>query len=304
MPGRIGPVPFSDLGSPGKVTVNKGYSGKVGRMRGRNIAITGLGQSGTTLACHLLNKVHDTVALSEPMAPDKFEDLMPDTEAACDGIEEFFDRMRRMALGQGEVLTKHKGGVVPDNPKATVAGVRQRVIEKGRIPVGKDLSEDFLLAIKDVTMFTPLLPTLSGRMPCYAIVRNPLAVVASTLSLPAPGWRALEIYAPGLAAHLKIDPDPISRQLARNDFFFGLYAEYLPTENVIRYEDMIGSGGKALSIITSSANLLNEPLESRNLNPLYDRDGMLRIGERLLERDGACWRFYTRESVEGLLAAV
>ncbi|HEY6581784.1 MAG TPA: hypothetical protein VIZ60_11725 [Rubrobacter sp.] len=178
------------------------------------------------------------------------------------------------------------------------------MVEKGRIPVGKDLSENFLPAIKDVTIFTPLLPTLSGRMPGYAIVRNPLSVVASTLSLPDPGWRAIEIYAPGLATRLKVAPDPISRELARHDFFFGLYAEHLPPENVIRYEDMVSSGGKALSIITSSANLLNEPLKSRNLNPLYDRDAMLRIGERLLGREGAYWRFYTRESVEGLLAAV
>ena len=270
---------------------------------GRNIAITGLGHSGTTLACHLLNKVHDTVALSEPMAPAAFEDLMPDTGAVCDGIEKFFKRMRRMALRRGEVLTKHKGGVVPDNPKGMVDGVRRRVVEKGRIPVGKDLSEDFLLAIKDVTKFTLLLPTLSGRMPVYAIVRNPLPVVASMLSLPEPGWRAMEIYAPGLAAHLNAAPDPLSRQLARNDFFFGLYAEHLPPENVIRYEDIVSSGGKALNIITSSANLLDEPLESRNLNPLYNRDDMLRIGERLLEREGDCWRFYTRESVEELLAA-
>jgi len=201
-------------------------------------------------------------------------------------------------------VTKHKGGVVPDNPKAMVDGVRQRVVEKGKIPVGKDLSEDFLLAIKDVTIFTPLLPTLSGRMPGYAIVRNPLSVVASTLSLPDPGWRAIEIYAPGLATRLKVAPDPISRQLARNNFFFGLYAEHLPPENIIRYEDIVSSGGKALSIITSSANLLNEPLKSRNLNPLYDRDDMLRIGERLLESEGAYWRFYTRESVERLLAQV
>jgi hypothetical protein len=292
-------------GGSRKVNVSLGTFGKVGRMRaGRNIAITGLGQSGTTLACYLLNKVHDTVALSEPMSPTEFEDLMPDTDAVCDGVEEFFERMRRMALERGEVLTKHKGGVVPDNPKAIVDGVRQRVVEKGRIPVGKDLSEDFLLAIKDVNMFTLLLPTLSGRMPVYAIVRNPLSVVASTLSLPVPGWRAIEIYAPGLAAHLKAAPDCISRQLARNDFFFGLYAEHLPPENVIRYEDIVSSGGKALSVIAPSANLLDEPLKSRNLNPLYDRDDMLRVGERLLEREGACWRFYTRKSVEGLLAAV
>lgn len=271
---------------------------------GRNIAITGLGQSGTTLACHLLNKVHDTVALSEPMAPAKFEELMPNMEAVCDGIEEFFERMRRMALTRGEVLTKHKGGVVPDNPKAMVDGTRQRVVEKGRIRVGKELSEDFLLAIKHVTMFTSLLPTLSGRISCYAIVRNPLSVVASTLSLPDRGWRAIEIYAPRLAAQLKATPDPISRQLTRHDFFFGLYAKHLPPEHVIRYEDLVSSGGKALSIITSSANLLEEPLESRNLNPLYDREDMLRIGERLLEREGAYWHFYTRESVEELLEAV
>jgi UDP-N-acetylmuramoylalanine-D-glutamate ligase len=73
-------------GGSRKVNVSLGAFGKVGRMRaGRNIAITGLGQSGTTLACHLLNKVHDTVALSEPMAPTEFEDLMPDTDAVCDG---------------------------------------------------------------------------------------------------------------------------------------------------------------------------------------------------------------------------
>ena len=55
--------------------------------------------------------------------------------------------------------------------------------------------------------------------------------------------------------------------------------EHLPPENVIRYEDLVSSGGKALSIITSSANRLEEPLESRNFNPLYDREDMLRIGE-------------------------
>jgi hypothetical protein len=45
---------------------------------------------------------------------------------------------------------------------------------------------------------------------------------------------------------------------------------------------------------------LDEPLESRNLNKLYDRDEMLRVGERLLGSEGAYWRFYTKESVEEL----
>jgi hypothetical protein len=49
---------------------------------------------------------------------------------------------------------------------------------------------------------------------------------------------------------------------------------------------------------------LDEPLESRNLNKLYDRDEMLRVGERLLGSEGAYWHFYTKESVEELLDQV
>jgi hypothetical protein len=71
---------------------------------------------------------------------------------------------------------------------------------------------------------------------------------------------------------------------------------------VIRYEDVVVSGGGALGVIVPSARALDEPLLSRNLNPLYDREDMLRIGERLLASEGAYWRFYSRESVEDLLA--
>ena len=65
--------------------MNKNFLGKVEQMQAeRNIVLTGLGRSGTTLTCHLLNKLPDTVALAEPIAPGKFEDLMPDIEAVCD----------------------------------------------------------------------------------------------------------------------------------------------------------------------------------------------------------------------------
>jgi hypothetical protein len=42
-------------------------------------------------------------------------------------------------------------------------------------------------------------------------------------------------------------------------------------------------------------------MENRNANKLYDYEGMLQIGERLLASEGAYWEFYTRESVEQLL---
>ena len=274
----------------------------------RNIVLTGLGRSGTTLTCHLLNQLPNVVALAEPIAPGKFEHLLPDTEAVCDGIERFYRRMRRMARTRGVVISKHIGGVVPDNPKAVVDGVRQRVVEKGQIPVGKQLQPGFYLAIKDVAMFTILLPALTKRMPCYAIVRNPLSVMASMHSLQEQKGRknrsAIDRYHPELSARLNLIRNPVHRLLARFDYFFERYATYLPPENVVRYEDIVSSSGKALEVVVPFASRLDERLKSQNLNPLYDRDEMLRLGERFLASEGAYWQFYSPESVERMMAAL
>jgi hypothetical protein len=273
----------------------------------RNIVLTGPGRSGTTLACHLLNKLPDALALAEPITPGKFEHLMPDVEAVCDGIERFYRRMRRTALTRGTVISKHVGGLVPDNTKAVVDGTRQRVAERGEITIGKGLKPGFYLAVKQPGLFTALLPALVQRFPCYAIVRNPLAKLASELTLTGrkgarPKPPAGQRYDPGLAALLKkADSDPLRRKLAVLDYYFARYAEYLPPEHIVRYEDIVRSGGKALGAMVPSADLLDEPLELRNLNPLYDRDDMLRIGERLLASEGAYWLYYPKESVEALL---
>ena len=40
---------------------------------------------------------------------------------------------------------------------------------------------------------------------------------------------------------------------------------------------------------------------NKNLNPLYERDKVLRYGERLLESEGAYWNFYSRESVQEIM---
>ena len=146
----------------------------------RNVVLTGLGRSGTTLVCHLLNKLADALALSEPISPGKFAELAPDQEAVADGIERFYRRMRGLAKRRGLVLSKHVGGVVPDNSKGQVGDVRRRIAEKGKISVDKDLPAGFQLIIKQLSMFTTLLPALVRGFPSYAIVRNPLPILSST----------------------------------------------------------------------------------------------------------------------------
>lgn len=278
--------------------------------RDRNIVLTGPGRSGTTLTCYLLNKLPDAVALSEPISPGKYADRMPDHEAVVDGIEEYYRDMRKMALVEGLVISKHSGGMVPDNSKGMKDGVRQRIVDKGKISVGKDLRTDFYLAIKQPGMFTALLPTLAERFSCFAIVRNPLAIMASTSTLQQPNKRrknpsAKRRYDPKLGSRLEKNKregaDKIGQRLLRLHYAFERYQQVLPETHILRYEDICSTRGKALKVIVPSAEGLDEPLENKNLNPLYPRDKVFRFGERLLESEGAYWNFYSREDVEEIM---
>ncbi|MGH3106405.1 MAG: hypothetical protein ACRDM3_04320 [Rubrobacteraceae bacterium] len=300
----------------------------VSKAKDRNIVLTGPGRSGTTLTCFLLNKLPDTVALSEPISPGRYANRMPDYEGVADGIEEYYRDMRKMALREGLVISKHVGGMVPDNSKGMKDGVRQRIADKGQIPVGKDLQRDFYLAIKQPGMFTALLPTLVKRFPCFAIIRNPLAIMLSTSTLQKPGnkrrkghsakagsqqsnnkrrrSRSAKItYDPQLGERLgesrKEGADKIDQRLMRLHYTFERYQESLPRSHIIRYEDICSSRGKALEVIVPAAGGLDEPLENKNLNPLYPRDKVFRFGEKLLESEGAYWNFYSREDVEEII---
>jgi hypothetical protein len=106
--------------------------------------------------------------LAEPIPPGKFDLLSSDREALANGIEQFYRRMREMALRQGGVISKHVGGAVPDNTKGMVGGARRRIAEKGKILVGKELRPDFPLIIKQPRLFTALLPTLAKQFPCLS----------------------------------------------------------------------------------------------------------------------------------------
>ena len=286
---------------------------KLGENHG-NIVLTGLARSGTTLACHLLNKLPDTVALTEPISPGRFVDLLPDYGAVVGGVEEFYTRMRRMALEDGEVISKHVGGEVPDNSfgRPDAAGERKSVLEKGRIPVGKSLSEDFYLVVKQPGLFTALLPTLSERMPCYAIIRNPLSVLASRTSLgrlpsrhPKGRISAVQKYDEDLERRMASVPrGSLEWRLKMMSHSFERFQSELPEDHIIRYEEIVATGGRALSAVVPTAATLDEPLESKNLNPLYNREEMLDLGEKLLASEGAYWDFYPRERVKELLGQI
>ena len=279
-----------------------------------NIVLTGLPRSGTTLACRLLNTLPDTVALHEPIAPGRFADA-EDDQAVLEGMERFFRRMRRMIRREKVAVSKNVGGKITDNAyeqSRSRSGLRPpsggKGAEKGKIALDKELESNFFLVVKQPALFSSLLPVLAQQFPCYAIIRNPLSVLASWNSVDHKvregHSRGAELYDEVLRGELASTDDRVSRQLLLLSWWYERFYTTLDKDHIIRYEELVSSGGRALSTINPAAKTLSEPLSSQNLNALYDHGEMRELGSRLLRTEGAYWHFYTRESVEKLVEGI
>jgi hypothetical protein len=225
-------------------------------------------------------------------------------------IERFALRQRRSILERGVVLTKHVGGRVLGAKVSDRRehGARLRLVELGEIPIDPPASPDFTLAIKHPVAFTALLPALLERFDVFAIVRNPLSVLASWESVPMAvrdGRLGLPAaVAPDIARRLDRIEDRLERQLALLAWFYETYALNLPPERVLRYEDIIASGGAALAAIDPAASTLHATLTSRNAAAVYDRDHMRAAARLLLARDDSPYlRYYSAQDILATLDA-
>lgn len=271
----------------------------------RNIIITGLPRSGTTLSCHLLNKLENVVALHEPMPIRRLKGL--DEAAFVAEAVAFFERQRRMIREEGVALSKTLDGKVPMNPLADrdADGVRKRQLNGKTLEITNVTSDAFDLGIKHPTLFTARLHQLRPHFDCYALVRNPLSVLLSwrdsEMPIAAGKSGAIETLHGDFAERLGAMTDIVDRQIALVDFFFSQYRDHIPG-SVIKYEDVIASQGRELARIAPAAAALAEPLSSRNRRAIGEDPDAARIAEKLLKSENACWHFYAREDVERLLA--
>jgi ribosome-associated protein YbcJ (S4-like RNA binding protein) len=264
----------------------------------RNIILTGPPRSGTTLACYLLNKAENTIALHEPMNLRMF----PDPATGLQSIQDFFAQMRRSLLTDGTALAKVAGEKIPDNPfRAAASGKRQSIVQKGVVHFDKTLTEGFFLVIKQNAHFTFLLPELAERYPCYALIRNPVATLASWNTIEAPVARGnltvLKTLNPMLYQELEAIPGLLQRQARLAHELFQRYCG-LQNLTIIRYEELIRSGGQALAKISPSAAALNETLENKNRNTIYSQALIDDIKAALLAFDGAYLEFYAQTEIE------
>lgn len=282
--------------------IRKIFSGPDKPHPDRDIILTGLPRSGTTLACKLLSDCGNTIGLNEPMDRMYF----PDVPTAVKSVSDCFVSFRKSLLKNGTAPARSSGGQISDNNFAT-EGDRKRVVERTDVRFDKALDKDFVLIMKHCAEFSLILPELSGSYNCYAMMRNPLALLGSWNSVGIPVSRGKVAksgkLAPEFHRALESKETLIDKQLHILHWYFGQYTR-LPGDRIIRYEALMESGGKALSVISPAAESLQTGLENRNASGLYERELLLRNAEALLKSDGAAWEFYTKAEVEGLLGEI
>jgi len=271
-----------------------------------NVILTGIPRSGTTLVCHLINMLPDSIALHEPMRVQEL--VVGDQLATTDIVARFFAQTRASLLADGTAPSKHVGGRIPDrhvrdHPSET--GLRRDDSSYGTVSFTKALTPDFLLVLKHPSAFTALLEILRTRYPSFAIVRNPLAILGSWNSVQM-GFRdghasIAEQLDPTLQRTLRVTEDRLDRQIVLLAWFFRQYKNILPSRYVLRYEEIVSSGGRVVAAITPSASRLAASLQSKNQSAAYDPAFMDVARTRLLASDGAYWHFYSRKDVAELV---
>ena len=272
---------------------------------GRNIALTGVPRSGTTLACQLLNRADNTVALFEPIDVDQ----MPTAplSACVDQIEAFMAATRAQVLATGTAPSKHVNGQVPDNLFGPGGGDIERTAqaEPGTIAISVR-GADFTLVIKHNAMFTAALKALASRIDTFAIVRNPLAVLGSwnSVGLPVRDGRIPvgERLDPMLARRLEQETGVLERQIIVLDWFFTQYATHLARHRVLAYEEIVASQGRTLFERLGLRGPADDTLSERNASTAYRRDHIDRCADALRSRNGAWNVWYPRDAIDGLHA--
>lgn len=268
------------------------------RPSGLNVILTGIPRSGTTLCCKILLGVENQIALNEPIAAHHFKSKYTPEKV----VDNAFVTYRKQLLKNQAVPVRTKAGKITDNAYSTYNKTRKKVLERTLVKFDKNLNSDFTLILKHCAEFTLILDKLVKNYECFAIVRNPLSVLASWHSVDVPVSKGRvsksEILNPDFHIQLEKINSLKDKQMFILNWYFSQYSA-LETKNVIKYEDIISTQGNALSVISGKDTIFDENLNNRNTNNLYDKKAMSDYLKLLLDfSDGAFFNYYSIEEIE------
>ena len=215
-----------------------------------NVILTGIPRSGTTLVCHLINTLPDSIALHEPMRVHEL--VVGDHLAATDIVARFFAQTRASLLADGTAPSKHVGRRIPDrhvSDHPSEDGLRRDDSSYGTVSFTKALTPDFLLVLKHPSAFTALLEMLRRRD------TRPSRSSATRSQSSAPGtacrWGSATATPRSRSNSIrrcigpcKLTQDRLDRQIVLLAWFFRQYKNNLPSQRVspLRRDRLVRSG--------------------------------------------------------------
>ena len=165
------------------------------------------------------------MALHEPIDPS----AMPTSATSGEAVDTIAKQIVQLvkAIEQGLPFSHgDKGGLTIDNPigKSLKDGVLQVVAKRGQIQLPAREKDSYWLVIKQNALFTALLAELSLRYPMVCIVRNPVDVLLSWMTVDLPVNRGHIPAGERFDARLKSSlqgEDCLSRELIIYQWFMG-----------------------------------------------------------------------------------
>jgi hypothetical protein len=246
--------------------------------------ITGVPRSGTSLVCACLNTAPDCVALVEPMDVP----FHGDGPRAVEEVVRFAQDMRASIVTHGVARSVTSDGAIPDNTFEEVkadGGLRHARSRVASVTIDKPLTSRFRLFIKHPALFTVLARPLQAHLPLYAVVRHPLASLASwqtvDTSLREGRWPVAEAFAPDLREALDRVATPLARQIVLLQWILRVYRQ-LPDDRIVRYETVVQDPGLALAPLSGSVTSLTHPVRKTDPRARYPQVDLAVLSEALL----------------------
>ena len=265
------------------------------KKKGRDVILTGVPRSGTTLSCLLLSNVPNSIALNEAA---NFGHVQS-AEDVMTVVEKFFKDTRKSLVQKSQAIARATEEGLSDNNFSSQKS-REKIVTKRMVQFDRKFSNDCTIILKHNAIFTMMAKPLLAKYEYYAIIRNPASILGSWNSVDVPVSRGRVRRSrqlnPSFHAGLNDLDNKGDKQLFILDWYFKTYGQ-LPIQNVIKYEDIISTGGAALNCILKDTGKYATTLKSRNTSRLYNKSTNKELFQKLLDSDNSCWNFYSKEEV-------
>ncbi len=217
----------------------------------KNILITGIPRSGTTLVTATIHAIPNCVALGEPDELKTILKLSASSSDFAERLQTFLQSVRRKILDGVPIPMR-----VDKTTQRVSSNYFERFGKRGEAQTVKTFeirdavihvpNDDFTLCVKNNAQFTSCLSSLS-RLPeisIIAVIRDPVASLLSwrSLNMPVSSGRlpAGERFSTELKKIAKL-PDALLRQVKILDWFFANFYRCRDDIHIIRYEDFIAN---------------------------------------------------------------